>query len=292
VSFETTPLTELFGVEIKGVDLATLDADGYTDLRAAFEEHSALLVRNQTVDDAAHLRLARMFGPVENREAADLRESAGYKVPEVSNIRADGSITGAEDIHTLNLKANMLWHIDSTFLPIPALTNILIARIVTETGGETQLASSRAGWAEMPENLKQRIRNKSLCHHFSHSRASISPELADMPMFHRWPEQRWPAVIKNPVNGREALYIASHAFKIDGEDQGASATLIEELTAFITQPRYVYSHKWQVGDVLIWDQRAVLHRATPWNYDEPRKLTSLCVSLQPEDGLDAMHQSA
>ncbi|MFK7744426.1 MAG: TauD/TfdA dioxygenase family protein [Roseobacter sp.] len=292
MSLDTTPLTELFGVEVKGLDLATLDGEGYAALRAAFEEHSALLLRNQTIDDAAHLRLARMFGPIENRDAKDLKESETFAVPEVSNILADGSVTSAEDLHTLDLQANMQWHIDSTFLPTPALTNILIARVVTEVGGETQLASSRAGWAEMPEKLKEQIRNKALWHHLSHSRARISPELAKLPKFHRWPAQRWPAVIKNPVNGREALYIASHAFKIDGADQGSSATLIDELTAFITQQRYVYSHRWQVGDVLIWDQRAVLHRATPWNYDEPRKLTSLCVSLQSQDGLDAMHKSA
>ncbi len=110
-------------------------------------------------------------------------------------------------------------------------------------------------------------------------------------MFHKWSDQRWPAVIRNPVNGREALYIASHTFKVDGMDQGPSATLIDALTSFITQPAYVYSHKWRVGDVLIWDQRAVLHRATPWDYSQPRKLSSLCVSLRDEDGLDLMRQS-
>jgi alpha-ketoglutarate-dependent 2,4-dichlorophenoxyacetate dioxygenase len=291
MSLTTSPLTQHFGVEIKGLDLATLDADGYARLRTAFEEHSAVLVRNQTLDDAGHLRLARKFGPIEDRLADERKVGEAYKVPEVSNIRHDGSLTGDMDLHTLNLKANMLWHIDSTFLPVPALTNILIARVVTETGGETQLASSRAAWAEMPEKLREQIRSKALWHRYSHSRARISPESAKLPMFHKWPDQRWPAVITNPVNGREALYIASHTFKIDGMDQGVSATLIDELTSFITQKRYVYSHKWQVGDVLIWDQRAVLHRATPWNYDEPRKLSSICVSLQAEDGLDAMCKS-
>jgi alpha-ketoglutarate-dependent 2,4-dichlorophenoxyacetate dioxygenase len=260
-------------------------------VRAAFEEHSALLFRAQDLDDAAHLRLARFFGPIEDRQADERKEGEAFTVPEVSNLRADGSVTGEMDLHTLNLKANMLWHIDSTFLPVPALTNILIARIVTDTGGETQLASSRAAWADLPENLREQIRNKALWHRYSHSRAKISPELAKKPMFNKWPDQRWPAVVGNPVNGREALYIASHTFKVDGLDQGSSATLIDELASFITQPEYVYSHKWRVGDVLIWDQRAVLHRATPWDYSQPRKLSSLCVSLRAEDGLDAMRQS-
>lgn len=291
MTLDMTPLTDSFGVEIKGLDLARLNAQGYAELRAAFEEHSTLLLREQVLDDTDHMRLAQMFGPIEDRYADERKDGEAYKVPQVTNIKDDGTVTGDMDLQTLNLKANMLWHIDSTFLPVPALTNILIARVVTETGGETQLASSRAAWADMPDALKEQIRNKALWHRYSHSRARISPELAALPMFNKWPDQRWPAVIKNPVNGREALYIASHTFQVDGEDQASSATLIDQLTSFITQPRYVYSHKWRPGDVLIWDQRAVLHRATPWNYDEPRKLSSLCVSLSAQDGLDDMRQS-
>lgn len=291
MTLRTKPLTDRFGVEVQGLDLSTLDDNGYLQLRAAFEEHSVLLLRNQTLDDASHIRLAQRFGPIEDRVADERAPDEAFKVPEVSNIREDGSVSGEMDLHTLNLKANMLWHIDSTFLPVPALTNILIARVVTEEGGATELASSRAGWADMPEDLKKQIRGKAIWHRYAHSRARISPELADLPMFNKWPDQRWPAVVKNPTNGQDALYIASHSFRVDGLDQGSSATLIDTLTSFITQPAYVYSHKWQVGDVLIWDQRAVLHRATPWDYAQPRRLSSLCVSLSPEDGLDAMRQS-
>ncbi len=291
MKLKTTPLSERFGVEVHDFDLSKVDATGYHHLRAEFEEHSALLFRNQSLDDEAHIRLARLFGPIEDRLADERKTGETFSVPQVTNIRDDGKLTDEMDLHTLNLKANMLWHIDSTFLPVPALTNILVARIVTETGGETQLASSRAGWADMPQNLKEQIRAKSLCHRYSHSRSQISPELAKLPMFHKWPDQCWPAVFRNPVNGRGALYIASHAFKIEGWDQGSSATLLGELASFITQPEYIYSHKWRVGDVLIWDQRAVLHRARPWNYAQPRRLSSLCVSLRPEDGLDAMCQS-
>ena len=287
----TSPLTELYGVEVHDFDAANIDAAGYAALRAAFEEHSVLLLRNQSIDAEAHMRLARFFGDIEDRYADERKDGEAFKVPEVTNIREDGALTGEMDLHTLNLKANMLWHIDSTFLPVPALTNILIGRVVTETGGETELASSRAAWAEMPEELRKKIRSKALWHRYSHSRARISPELAKLSMFNKWPDQKWPAVTKNPVNGREALYIASHTFKIDGMDQGPSATLIDELTAFVTQDRYVYRHKWQTGDVLIWDQRAVLHRATPWDYDQPRKLSSLCVSMSDQDGLDAMRRS-
>ena len=115
--------------------------------------------------------------------------------------------------------------------------------MVTETGGASELASSCAAWAEMPENPKERIRNKALWHRYSHSRTQISPELANLPMSQKWPDQLCPAVIRNPVNGFEALFIASRACKGDGMDQGSSAELLDELTAFVTQECYVYRHK-------------------------------------------------
>lgn len=209
-------------------------------------------------------------------------------MPQVSNVRDDGSVTDAADLHGLHLKANMLWHADSTFMPIPALANILIGRVVTQTGGATELASTRAGWADMPDRLRARIADKGLWHRYAHSRARISPELAALPMFHKWPDQLWRAVWRNPVTGADALYIASHAFAVDGMDPAKGEKLIDDLIEWVTQPQYVYSHQWRVGDVLIWDQRAVLHRGTAWNHNEPRVLSSICVSATPEDGVDAM----
>lgn len=284
----TTPLTDRFGVEVHDIDLGTLDADNFAQVRDAFETHSALLFRNQTIDDAAHMRLALMFGPIEDRETDTLEVGKEFKVPRVSNVREDGSVTPEMDLHTLNLKANMLWHADSTFLPKPALVNILIGRVVTETGGATELACTRAGWADMPPALKDRIRDRAVWHRLSHSRARISPELAALPMFHKWPDQLWRAVWRNPVNGAEALYIASHAFAVEGMENDEGTKLIDDLIAWVTQPQYTYAHQWRVGDVLIWDQRAVLHRGTAWNYKEPRVLSSICVTATATDGVDAM----
>ena len=288
-----TPLTPVFGVEVAGLDLmdVTLD-DGFDALRALFEEHSALLFRNQTLSPEKHLALARAFGPVEDRMADERKPGQAFAIPEVSNVQEDGTTSGAMDLKTLNLKANFLWHADSTFLPVPALSNILVARTVTKTGGATELASTRAAWAAMPETLRDRIAGRGMWHRYSHSRQKISAELAQLPMFNKWPDQRWNAVWTNPVNGRAALYIASHAFAVDGYDADEGAALIDELVAFATQPQFVYSHSWAVGDVLLWDQRAVLHRGTPWNYDEPRVLSSLCSSVRESDGLASMRLPA
>ena len=292
-AFHTRPLTPRFGVEVTGLDLGDPATDAlFPHIRALFEEHSALLFRNQSLDDDRHMTLAQRFGPIEDRNADERKPGEAFTVPRVSNVREDGSVTEAMDLHTLHLKANMLWHADSTFLPVPALTNILIARVVTTEGGATELASTRAAWAEMPEALRARIRGRGITHHYAQSRARISPELAQLPMFNKWPETRWNSVWTNPVNGREALYIASHARQVDGLNAEESRALLDELTDFCTQPRFVHGHHWQVGDVLIWDQRAVLHRGTPWPDDQPRTLSSLCTSVTPADGLNSVRMPA
>lgn len=282
------PLAEHFGVMFDNIDLHDVTVDYlFPEIRAAFELHSALLFRGQDLDQETHMRLAHLFGPIEDRYADERKKGEAFKVPEVSNVTESG-VTGEMDQHMLHLKANMLWHADSTFLPVPALTNILTAEIVTTSGGATELASTRAAFADMTSKRQERLRQTRLRHRYSHSRAKISPELAKLPMFNKWPDTLWPAVWKNPVNGAEAVYVASHAFEVEGMGAVESEVFIDELVAECTSPKYVYSHKWQVGDVLIWDQRAVLHRGMPWPYDQPRKLRSICCSVTDADGLQAM----
>ncbi|WP_170464554.1 TauD/TfdA dioxygenase family protein [Ruegeria arenilitoris] len=291
-AFETRPLNPEFGVEVTGINLADATKDRlFGQVRALFEEHSALLFRGQDISDDQHKQLAELFGPIEDRKADERKNGEKFEVPTVSNVRDDGSITEEMDLHTLNLKSNFLWHSDSTFLPTPALTNILIGRVVTTEGGATELASTRAAWANMPDSLKAKVQGRGIWHRYSHSRRKISPELAELPMFNKWPDQHWNALWRNPVNGREALYIASHAFKLDGYDEADSQAIIEELIDFCTQPQFVYSHNWQVGDVLIWDQRAVLHRGTPWPYEQPRVLSSICSTVTEADAIETMRIS-
>jgi len=289
-ALKTRPLCSNFGVEVIDFNLsdAAHDDAAFGAVRHLFETESALLFRQQDFSDADHLALARRFGPLENREADNLQEDDEFEIPKVSNVMEDGSVTGEMDIHTLNLKTNFLWHTDSIFLPVPALVNILIGRVVTETGGQTELATTRAAWRDMPQHLKSRLSKATLWHKLSHSRAQVSEELAKLPMFHKWDDQHWPALWRNPVTKEDALYIASHTFRVDGLTQEESKPLIDQAIAFCTRPEYVYSHQWKTGDVLIWDERAVLHRGQPWDYSKPRTLSSICCSTTKKDGLEAM----
>ncbi|MEM6741549.1 MAG: TauD/TfdA family dioxygenase [Pseudomonadota bacterium] len=288
-SLRTAPLTPAFGVEVSGLDLNDVtEARHFPEIRTLFEAHSLLLFREQTLETEKHFELAELFGLLEDRYPEARKPGEAMKLPEVSNLREDGSTSAEMDLHTLNLKANFLWHIDSTFLPVPALVNILTAKIVPSSGGNTEFASTRAAWAMMPAPLKEKVRGRGIWHNASNSRRRISEELSQLPMFHKWEPQHWNAVFPNPINGHEALYIASHAYLIDGYDVAESQAILDELIAFCTQDQFTYSHPWTPGDVLLWDQRAVMHRGTPWPYDEPRKLASTCSSLTESDGLLAM----
>lgn len=276
-----------FGVEVRGIDLRNVAADGdYPALRNAFETHSLLLFRDQQLDDEAHLAFGALWGPIEDRSMG--KNGPKPRLDNVTNVLADQTIAAPDDLHTLNLMGNMLWHTDSTFLPVPALANILAARVLSSTGGETELVSTRAAWRDMPTRLKERVRNAVFGHRLAHSRARISSELAKQPGVTRWADQRWRAVWPNPVNGTESLYIASHAFAVDDLPADESQALIDELVAFATRPEAIYTHRWRPGDVLLWDERATLHRGRPWPYTEERTLASICISARDVDGLQAV----
>jgi len=282
-----TPLHPRFGVEIHDIDLRRVTAaDGYPAIRKAFEAHSLLLFRNQQLDDEAHLALGSLFGPIEDRSQG--MNGPVPKVGHLTNRHDDGAIAAEDDDRTLNLMANQLWHTDSTFLPAPALANILAAREISSRGGETEFVSTRAAWQDLPETLKIRLSTAVLRHRFAHSRAKISAELAKRETYTKWHDQAWKAVWRNPVNGEDALYVASHAFAVDGLPATEGQALIDELITFATRPGTVYAHEWRIGDVLIWDERAILHRGRPWPYEEGRTLASICISAGDVDGLDRM----
>jgi len=283
----TTPLHPRFGVEIHDVDLRTVTQTHlYPAIRDAFERHSLLLFRNQPLDNDAHLAFGALFGPIEDRSMG--RNGPKPRMDNVTNRIDANTISAPDDFHTLNLIGNQLWHTDSTFLPVPALANILAARVLSSTGGETEFVSTRAGWHDMPAPLKSRLRHATLRHRASHSRSKINADLAKLEKFTKWPDQTWKAIWTNPTTGEDALYIASHTCAVEGLPEAEGQALIDAATDFCTQPQRIYTHTWRPGDVLMWDERATLHRGRPWPYTEERTLASICVSVQESDGLVAM----
>lgn len=286
-SLNITPLHPRYGVRVEDIQLSDIDGKiEYPLIRAAFENSSLLYFSNQDFSDQDHLRLGLFFGPKEDRTVHSGNPDPDISI--VSNVKQGDALYQVGDQKLLDLQSNMLWHTDSTFLPAPALTNILVGRVIPASGTATQFASTRAAWADMPDNLKDRTREQYFRHHYSHSRRKLDSRLAEEEKFTHWGEQIWKSVWTNPRNGEEALYIASHVCGIVGVKQDLALELINELTAWCTQDRYIYTHQWNKNDVLIWDERAVLHRGVPWNYDEARTLSSICITATAADGLDSM----
>lgn len=283
----TLPLHSHFGVIVPDIDLRNISLAQFSGIRSLFEQHSVLLFLNQKLTDDDHLKFASMFGPIEDRNAMFRGTAAVPRIGFVSN--ADGeSVYDENDVETLDLKANMLWHTDSIFLPVPALVNVLAAHELPGSGGETELASTRVGWEEMGEEMKSRFRNKVVRHSLKHSRSKVSGMLAKEEKHARREAMEWNAVWKNPVNGKESLYVASHSFGIRGIGDEEAQALIYEAIKFCTREGRVYSHKWKLGDVLVWDERAMLHRGRPWDYKQRRVLKVVVSSAVEADGIGSV----
>ena len=169
-----------------------------------------------------------------------------------------------------------------------ALASVLSARVIPEHGGETEYVSTRLAFERLDPAMRRRVENLFAWHDYAHSRGKIAPDLASPIERAALPPQCWRMVWKNPVNGRSALYIASHAFAIEGMEQAAAQQLLAELTEAATAPGRSYVHTWRAGDVVMWDNRATLHRGRPWPAHEARLMVRTTISATDADGLQSV----
>jgi len=274
-----------FGVEVRGitlVDVAT-SASAYETLRAAFEEHSVLLFRDQQVTDDVQAAFSRAFGPLERVKSGS--EGAGTFYSRLHNIASDGTVVPETHRQALTARANQLWHTDSSFKKTPALASVLSARIVPRQDGETELTSTRQAWTRMSPSMRSKLRDAVVTHAYAYSRDQIDPELMTTAERSALPPVRWRITWRNPVNGRPALYLASHAYAVDGLAAAAARTLLNTLIADATRPEFIYRHCWRPGDVLMWDNRATMHRGRTWPPDQARSMVRTTISAVEADGL-------
>src|SRR5215472_9402455 len=253
---EIIPLGPGFGVELRGTTLAAIAVDDAANAatRAAFEEHSVLVLRGQEVSDEVQLAFSRRFGPLETTKVGS--QAVGTHLMILSTIVESGKVVPADHRLQLRNKANQLWHTDSTFKTVPALASVLSARIIPDHGGETEFVSTRGAFERLDPALRQKLENSFAWHDYAYSRGKIAPDLASAEERAALPQQCWRLVWKNPANGRGALYIASHACAIEGMELAAGRALLEELMAAATAPGLSYTHARRKGDVVMWDNRA------------------------------------
>jgi len=282
------PLGPGFGAELRGVTLADVVSDdvAYAAARAAFEEHSVLVFRDQEVTDELQLAFSRRFGPPEVTKVGSQGTGSHFVI--LSTIGPDGKVVPPDHRLSLRNKANQLWHTDSSFKRVPALTSILSARVIPANGGETEYVSTRLAFKRLDASLREKLENSFAWHDYAHSRGQIAPDLASPEERAALPAQCWRMVWRNPVNGRSAIYLASHAYAVEGMEPAAGKKLIDELMEFATAPGTSYLHQWRQGDVVMWDNRATMHRGRPWPAHEARLMIRTTISATEADGLDIM----
>jgi len=257
-------LHPLFVAEVTGIDLtAPISREDFRTIWEAFNEHQILVFRDQTFDDASQIAFSRNFGELETMVAHPGNDWNPGHISVMTNLGKDGSMLPLDHPAMEHRARNEAWHSDSSFKTIPALASLLSARIVPPSGGNTELASARAAYQDLPAARQAEFEHLTAVHRIT------QPDLDEDRGYDEEAKKRYtvthPLIRVNPVNGRKALYVGAHAQEIVGLPPQEGRRLLDELTALCTQPQYVYSHRWREGDAVMWDNRCTLHRATPFD---------------------------
>jgi len=273
MALETRRLHPGVGVEILGVDVRLVDDPVFEEIVDAFERHSVLLFRGQTITDAEQIAFSRRFGPLETslRTITSLAPVAP-EVSNLANVDVEDRLIPAGDRRNLFNAGNQMWHTDSSFKRVPSHASLLSAREVPPRGGETEFASTRVAYEALPEALQRFLDGKVAIHSFAYSRGLIGDGLLPPEHAAQVPPVPQPLVRANPRHGRRAFFVGSHACEIVGMPTGEARALLRDLLQRATQPERVYTHRWQPGDLVMWDNRCVLHRGRPWDESAYRRV--------------------
>ncbi len=257
-------LHPLFVAEVTGVDLTVpVSREDFRTIWDAFNEHQILVFRDQAFDDASQIAFSRRFGELEMMIAHPGNDWNPGHISVMSNLGKDGNLLPLDHPAMEHRARNEAWHTDSSFKPVAALASLLAARIVPPVGGNTDFASGRAAYDALPAQRKAELEGLTAIHRITH------PDMKEDKGYDEEAKKRHtvmhPLMRMNPVNGRKALYVGAHAQEIVGMPPKEGRRLLDELTAFCTQPQFVYSHAWRDGDAVMWDNRCALHRATTFD---------------------------
>jgi alpha-ketoglutarate-dependent 2,4-dichlorophenoxyacetate dioxygenase len=271
----------LFVGRVTGVDLRQrLDEGIHHALVSALDRYGALLFSGQDLDDGQMAAFGQQFGPLFNA-------SAGFGVDRqiirIGNLDEQGCLLPENDRIRQANKANDFWHVDNSFSEPPALYSALLARIVPPEGGETEFADARAAYDDLPEARRVALEGLVAEHSFIHSRSLTGYTQFSDEQRAALPPRKRLLIKTNPRTGRKALYVSSHIARILGMEEDEGRDLVRELTEFATRSTYVYTHRWIPGDLVIYDNRAVLHRARPYlSLTHPRDMRALRVLDEPD----------
>jgi alpha-ketoglutarate-dependent taurine dioxygenase len=268
--FDIRPLDGItFGAVVNGVKLAALDDATARALHREWLEYGLLIFPGQFLKRAEQIAFARRFGPLEFEMAA------------ISNVKDDGTLRHEADNDDMMkiLKGNMGWHMDSTYMPVQAKGAVFSAEEVPTVGGHTGFADMRAAYEALDDATRRQVEHLSAHHslHYSQSKLghdtdqkSADGEYSGYGLHNKGPVPLRPLVKVHPETGRSNLVIGRHAHNIPGMTPQESERFLQELVDFAVRPPRVYHHDWRVGDAVLWDNRRLMHQATPWDMSQRR----------------------
>jgi alpha-ketoglutarate-dependent taurine dioxygenase len=265
-TLDIEPIDATFGAVVRGIKVAEVDEATFRALYDAWLKYALLIFPDQHLARDQQIAFAKRFGPLEFEMAA------------ISNVRSDGTLRAEKDNDDMIkvLKGNMGWHHDSTYMPVQAKGAVFSAEEVPTVGGRTGFADMRAAYDALDDGTKKRIEGLAAYHSLHHSQSKLGhvAKKADGEYsgygFHDGPVPLRPLVKTHPETGRKSLLVGRHAHNIPGLDQAESDRLIRELVDFACQPPRIYHHDWTAGDAVVWDNRCLMHQATPWDMTQRR----------------------
>jgi len=260
-------LHPLFAARISGVDLTEqLSDDTRGAIQAALDQYGVLVFPGVPLTEDQQADFAENFGQLERSNfIMKVKARIGGRLADISNIDENDHVFGEDDRRRMFSLGNQLWHTDSSFKQIPAKYSMLHAHVVTPEGGETQVVDTRASYEALPQKMKDRLEGLIAEHSIFTSRAKLG--FTDFTQEERdsLPPVARPLVREHKESGRKALYLASHISHIRDMNVPDGKMLVRELIEHATQKEFIYELKWQVGDLMIWDNRCTLHRGRPYD---------------------------
>jgi alpha-ketoglutarate-dependent taurine dioxygenase len=265
-----------FGAESNSIDLSRpLDRSTITAIREAFLLYGALVFREQTVDDENLIALASIFGRLEQHLVENSDGEIMSPVHNITNFDSAGKPSVRPYINT-----NYFWHTDKSYLATPSLATMLHPVELPASGGDTQLAHMGLAFAALPDVTREKIAELNAVHSIEFMRHSLDNPAPTAAQIQAAPPVVHPLVRPHVETGQNCLYIGMYASHIEDTDMAEGRLILARLLEQSTQPPFVYTHEWRTGDILIWDNRCLLHRGVA-NYEmsrERRVMKRLCVS--------------
>ena len=266
-----------FAVEIKNIDLSqSLDNVIFEEIRQAVFSYAVVVIREQSIDDEQQISFSERFGELEKSLVKIDGEIRYPQIYITTNVGKDDKILPHNHASAKYHRGNSLWHSDSSFKPIPANISILSGREVPPFGGETEFADVRYAYDAWPGSIsgveKCELDNLICEHSITFSRQLVVGDIFSEEDKKSIKPVRQALIRKHPETGRKSLYVGSHCHVIEGWEYPRSRALIAELTSWMTRPEFVYAHKWRPLDLVMWDNRSVVHRGNPWPDEDYRRV--------------------